>query len=181
MAFSLEKTILWVEDKLCVLILTAPIHCNRSLEWCNAKFLYISSDEDTSSSVSWMAWERVHFKKKFKFSLFLLKLHYVDNFLIGQTPLTNRFCLLFYFFNRHVDKKLFYQASALISTANLHIILTHKRKNICIILKLFTYVMLNIVVHKFTKAIYFLEVFFHIPDGRIKVVCISWLDSQCRK
>ncbi len=87
-------------------------------------------------SVSWMDWERVHFKKKFKFSLFLLKLHYVDNLLIDQTPLTNRFCLLFYFFNRHVDKKLFYQASPLISTANLHIILTHKRKNICIILKL---------------------------------------------
>ncbi len=51
--------------------LTAPIHCRRS-KWSYPKSLQICSDEETSSSTSWMAWEWVHFKQIF-WTVFLVK------------------------------------------------------------------------------------------------------------
>lgn len=60
------------------------------------------------------------------------------------------------------------------SLANQHIAQNHKGKNGCI-----TYVMLNIVVHKFKWVIHFLEFFFQIPDGRIKVVYVLAPTLSC--
>ncbi len=36
-------------------------------KWCNAKFLLFCSDEETSSSISWMACTSIHFQQIFNF------------------------------------------------------------------------------------------------------------------
>ncbi len=48
------------------LILTAPIHCRRSIV-SNITFLQICSHEETNSSTSWMVWGWVNFKQIFNF------------------------------------------------------------------------------------------------------------------
>ncbi len=58
-SFSLHKTLIVGLECIIVMLLSAV----WTLSNVNATFLQICSDEETNTSISWMAWEWVHFQQ----------------------------------------------------------------------------------------------------------------------